>query len=288
MSPNHPQPSLSVVGLFAGIGGIEAGLQMAGHHSVMLCENDAAANAVLDEQFPAVERHGDVNSLDALPRSDVVAAGFPCQDLSQAGRTAGIRGERSGLVERVFDLLDRADHEPAWVVLENVPFMLQLDRGRAMSYLTREFGRRGYTWAYRKVDTRAFGLPQRRQRVLMVASRERDPRPVLFAQEEGPAERSFESAGACGFYWTEGVRGLGWAVDAVPTLKGGSGLGIPSPPAIWRLEDGLLGTPDICRAFPPPGPLRPPPHAVVATDLVGSWSAMRSACRSRGGSVRAS
>ena len=49
---------------------------------------------------------------------------------------------------------------------------------------------------------------------------------------------------ACGFYWTEGVRGLGWAVDAVPTLKGGSTIGIPSPPAI-RFPDGFIGTPHI-------------------------------------------
>jgi DNA (cytosine-5)-methyltransferase 1 len=49
---------------------------------------------------------------------------------------------------------------------------------------------------------------------------------------------------ACGFYWTEGVRGLGWAVDAVPTLKGGSTVGIPSPPAIW-MPDGRIVTPDI-------------------------------------------
>jgi DNA (cytosine-5)-methyltransferase 1 len=50
---------------------------------------------------------------------------------------------------------------------------------------------------------------------------------------------------ACGFYWTEGIRGLGWAVDAVPTLKGGSTIGIPSPPAIWRPGTGQIVTPEV-------------------------------------------
>lgn len=115
-----------------------------------------------------------------------------------------------------------------------------------MDWLTRQLDARGFTWAYRVVDSRAFGLPQRRQRVLLLASREADPRPVLLSSTEQPDERADHGGVlACGFYWTEGLRGLGWAVDAVPTLKGGSTIGIPSPPAIWYPESGSIGTPDI-------------------------------------------
>jgi DNA (cytosine-5)-methyltransferase 1 len=104
----------------------------------------------------------------------------------------------------------------------------------------------GYRWAYRRVNSRAFGLPQRRERVLFLASREGDPRDVLFADEFPEPAEPIDAVGkrACGFYWTEGTRGLGWAVDSVPTLKGGSGLGIPSPPAIV-MPDGRVVTPDI-------------------------------------------
>lgn len=244
-APTQAVDGLTVAGLFAGIGGIEVGLHQAGHRTMLLCENDESANAVLDVRFPNVARHRDVATLDELPSVDILTAGFPCQDLSQAGQTAGIGGEHSGLIQHVFELLDEADREPTWTVIENVPFMLQLDRGRAMSYLTHEFARRGFRWAYRTVDTRAFGLPQRRRRVLLVASRTHDPRPVLFAQDANAVERSFETADACGFYWTEGLRGLGWAMDAIPTLKGGSGLGIPSAPAIWLRGSDEIGTPDI-------------------------------------------
>jgi DNA (cytosine-5)-methyltransferase 1 len=236
---------LTCAGLFAGIGGIELGLEEAGHESSLLCEVDEAALAVLDENFPSVPKHADITTLEALPEADLVAAGFPCQDLSQAGRTAGIAGAQSGLVDHVFRLLDQAEPGPRWLLLENVPFMLQLDRGEAMSHLVRKLGLRGWRWAYRVVDTRAFGLPQRRKRVILLASRDADPRPVLFGETAEPVERVLAPDSWCGFYWTEGLRGLGWAVDAVPTLKGGSTIGIPSPPAIWIRETDELVTPEI-------------------------------------------
>ena len=234
---------LAVAGLFAGIGGIELGLHRAGHHTKLLCEIDEGAQRVLRTQFPDVEVVGDVRAVAQLPEVDLVTAGFPCQDLSQAGRTAGIRGAQSGLVGEVFRLIE--DRSPTWLLLENVPFMLQLDRGGAMRFLVDSLESLGFTWAYRVVDTRAFGLPQRRQRVLLLASRTEDPRPILFSDNADPRPEPDEDGFACGFYWTEGTRGLGWAIDAVPTLKGGSGLGIPSPPAIRLPAGGGLVTPDI-------------------------------------------
>jgi DNA (cytosine-5)-methyltransferase 1 len=236
---------LRVAGLFAGIGGIEVGLHDAGHRTDLLCEWDPAAQRVLGDRFPDIPLEGDVASLTGLPEVDLVCAGFPCQDLSQAGGTAGIRGSRSGLVDQVFRLLDSADPAPTWLLLENVSFMLSLDKGEAMRWLTDQLEQRGYTWAYRVVDTQAFGLPQRRQRVLLLASRAEDPRPALLNQDHGPVEISDRSGLACGFYWTEGLRGLGWAVDSVPTLKGGSTIGIPSPPAIWHPGTDRLVTPDL-------------------------------------------
>jgi DNA (cytosine-5)-methyltransferase 1 len=245
--PTEPRPTgLHVVGLFAGIGGIEAGLKDAGHRSSLLCEIDDAARTVLGTRFGDTEIHADITTLDSLPACDLVAAGFPCQDLSQAGRTAGITGSQSSLVEHVFRLLDGADPEPTWLLLENVSFMLSLDRGKAMARLVEQLERRDFAWAYRVVDSQAFGLPQRRQRVLLLASRSEDPRPVLLNQDEQPnLLNTHENEFGCGFYWTEGLRGLGWAIDAVPTLKGGSGLGIPSPPAIWAPGSAQLVTPDI-------------------------------------------
>ena len=236
-----------MVGLFAGIGGLELGLSGAGWHTELLCDIDSGAQAVLRARFPSAELHPDITRLRALPQgTELVAAGFPCQDLSQAGRTAGITGNRSSLVDEVFRLV-RRKRGPRWLLVENVPFMLQLGRGAAMRHLTDALDELGYTWAYRVVDARAFGLPQRRKRVLLLASRTEDPRTVLFADEAGPRLLGDPEHDPCGFYWTEGVRGLGWVVNAVPTLKGGSGLGIASPPAVL-LPSGEIVTPGIADA----------------------------------------
>lgn len=233
-----------MVGLFAGIGGLELGLSEHGWHTELLCEIDPGARAVLSAHFAGVPVQPDVTRLRALPAgTELVAAGFPCQDLSQAGRTAGIRGDRSGLVDEVFRLVRRR-RGPRWLLIENVPFMLQLGSGEAMRHITDALSDLGYMWAYRVVDARAFGLPQRRQRVLMLASRTEDPRTVLFGEDAGAKLDDEPDEHPCGFYWTEGVRGLGWAVNAVPTLKGGSTIGIASPPAV-RLPSGEIVTPGI-------------------------------------------
>lgn len=235
-----------VAGLFAGIGGIERGLSRAGHDTVLLCENDPAAAAVLGARFGDIRLHDDIRTLRTLPKgTTLIAAGFPCQDLSQAGTTRGIAGARSGLVREVFRLVEK--HRTPWVLLENVPFMLQLARGEAMNVIASAFEDLAYNWAYRVADARAFGLPQRRRRVYFLASVSEDPRTVLFADEAGPVDEPKLNGHpvACGFYWTEGIRGLGWAVDAIPTLKGGSAIGIPSAPAILLPKAGDVVTPDI-------------------------------------------
>lgn len=247
--------SYGVAGLFAGVGGIELGLQLAGHSSTLLCENDIGARAVLNARFPDTPVHDDVRTLDSIPAgTDLLAAGFPCQDLSQAGKTRGISGDRSGLIGEVFRLL-RKQRIPL-VLIENVSFMLQLAKGHALRVIVEEFEDLGYKWAYRVLDSRAFGVPQRRERVFFLASLEDDPRDVLLVEDAGEPELpKYSPELAFGFYWTEGIRGLGAAVDGVPTLKGGSTLGIPSAPAIL-LPDRRVVTPNIrdaerMQGFPP-------------------------------------
>lgn len=229
----------NVAGLFAGIGGFELGLHQAGHATALVCDILPTARAVLSDRFPGVDYRDDITRLRSLPKSiDLIAAGFPCQDLSQAGRTAGLAGLRSGLVGEVFRLLSR--RRVPTVVIENVPFMLQLDGGNAIRAIVDEFEKRGYRWAYRVVDSWSFGLAQRRERVFLVASRLLDPAAVLLS-DDAPLQRPASALGRRphGFYWTEGLGGLGWAVDAVPTLKNGSTIGIPSPPAVL-MPDGRV------------------------------------------------
>ena len=229
----HPEMAsqLSVVGLFAGIGGIETGLARSGFEAEQFCEWWEPARHVLRHHFPGVKIQGDITQVKSLPPSYIVTGGFPCTDLSQAGETAGLSGGQSGLVHKALSLVE--SHPSTWLLLENVRNMLPLHGGQAMRAITSELERMGFRWAYRVVDSRFSGVPQRRQRVFILASRSEDPREVLFADDAGERAEDSLSEDAFGFYWTEGLRGLGWCRDGLPTLKGGSTIGIPSPPAVW-------------------------------------------------------
>src|SRR5512134_3060107 len=102
MEAHEPESSMRVAGLFAGVGGIELGLEQAGLTTSLLCEIDPPAQAVLEHRFPRVRIEPDRRAIPRLPRGiDLLTAGFPCQDLSQAGKTSGILGRRSGVIRSV-------------------------------------------------------------------------------------------------------------------------------------------------------------------------------------------
>ncbi len=171
-----------------------------------------------------------------------------------AGDKVGIRGRESSMVDHLFRLLD--NHPVPWVVIENVYFMLHLAKGAAMEFILGHLEARGYRWAYRVVDSRAFGLPQRRRRVFVVASQSEDPRSIILS-DDAPrgAWPQPDMARPIGFYWTEGRTGSGLTGDAIPPLKAGSSLGIPCPPAVL-LPSGRVVTPPIeaverFQGFPP-------------------------------------
>ncbi|HEX9274349.1 MAG TPA: DNA (cytosine-5-)-methyltransferase [Candidatus Binatia bacterium] len=235
---------MSVTGLFAGIGGFELAFSQAGFETELLVENDPAASAVLKARFPDADLQSDVMDLADIPSSTtIVTAGFPCQNLSMAGDKSGIAGSKSGVVAKMFELIGRS-RVPV-VVIENVYFMLQLDSGKAMLWLVDRFEQLRYKWAYRVLDTMGFGLPQRRRRVYFVASREIDPRSILFADEtSSTASAKPDLKNPLGFYWTEGRSGIGLTVDGIPPLKVGSAVGIASAPAVL-FPDGQVLMPSL-------------------------------------------
>src|ERR1700722_20349449 len=107
--------SLRVCSLFSGIGGFELGLQSAGYETVLICDNDPAAQAVLKRRFPDLHLRKDITSMRSLPKCDLLTAGWPCQDLSQAGSMAGIEGKSSRLIGEVFRLIEGARKKPSFV-----------------------------------------------------------------------------------------------------------------------------------------------------------------------------
>lgn len=235
--------SLTVCSLFSGIAGIELGLRAAGHRVNLFVERDESALKVLEDHFPDVPRHPDIRTLMRVPEgTDLITAGFPCQDISQAGLVRGLEGKNSGLVQHVFRLAEAGSVE--WILLENVAFLLRAKSGVVLDSVLSRIEELGYRWAYRVIDSLAFGVPQRRERVFILACRTDDPRPILLKGDEHPPELSPDNA-SIGFYWSEGNKGHGWAVEAVPPLKSGSSAGGAIPPAIVLSTNGAVVKPHI-------------------------------------------
>lgn len=222
---------LRVGSAFSGIAGLDSGLEQAGHTVVEMCESWPPARRVLAEHYLDVTVHDDIQTYTPTVPHDLLAAGFPCTDLSHAGSRVGIFGKASGLVRHVFRIAGHT--RPQWVLLENVPNLLSLHAGAGMDHVTSQLEELGYRWAYRTVDSRFTGVPQRRPRVIILASRDHDPAPLLLAEDAGAPDEITDRNRPHGFYWTEGRNGLGLVGGAIPTLKGGSTLGLPSAPAIW-------------------------------------------------------
>ena len=165
---------LTLVSLFDGIGGFPLAFERAGAQTVATVEIDPAAAAISARHFPHATQFDDVTKVTGhdlravgfVPDRGIITAGWPCQDLSLAGRRAGLDGARSGLWWEVARLLDET--HPRWFVGENVPGLLSSNGGRDMGAVIGSLGELGYGIAYRILDAQWFGVPQRRRRVFIV------------------------------------------------------------------------------------------------------------------------
>lgn len=162
--------TLRLLSLFSGIGGIDLAARWAGMETVGLCEIDPFCRQILGRHWPGVWIHDDVRTLTGgLVREqcgavDILAGGFPCQDISTAGKGEGIEGARSGLWFEMLRVI--AELRPTWVVVENVPAL----RTRGIDTVTAGLEAEGYTVAAPMVvGAWAVGAPHRRDRVWIVA-----------------------------------------------------------------------------------------------------------------------
>ena len=164
---------MKAVSLFAGVGGFDLALTRGGAEVVASVEIDKHARKVLEKQFPTTTHLEDVKSVTGKQLFDlgfdsdgIIVGGFPCQDLSVAGKRRGLAGERSGLFFEVVRLLDET--KAKWFILENVPGLLSSNGGRDMGIILGALAELGYGVAYRILDAQYFGVPQRRRRVFIV------------------------------------------------------------------------------------------------------------------------
>jgi DNA (cytosine-5)-methyltransferase 1 len=161
---------MKVGSLFSGIGGFELGFAAQGFDVSWCAEKDPHCRKVLSNHFPESRIYGDITEIDEtlLSKVDVITGGFPCQDLSIAGKRMGLAGQRSSLFYE-FERFIRAT-SPRFVVAENVPGLLSSNSGRDFGFVLHEMVER---WgcksiAWRILDSQFFGVPQRRKRIFIV------------------------------------------------------------------------------------------------------------------------
>jgi DNA (cytosine-5)-methyltransferase 1 len=163
---------MKVGSLFAGIGGFDLGFLRAGFEVAWCVEFDKNAQAVLRARFPDAVIYGDIREVDEtkLEPVDVICGGFPCQDVSVAGKRAGLAGQRTGLFYDAMRIVRAVN--PSVLVLENVPGLLSSNHGRDFATVIREVGE-GWDCSevsWRVLDSQHYGVAQRRRRVFIVAS----------------------------------------------------------------------------------------------------------------------
>ena len=185
---------MHVLDLFSGIGGLSLGLHWAGMRTVAFCEQDLHCQGVLRRHWPGLPVYDDVRTLTAARLrddgvlseglgADLLCGGFPCQDVSVAGRGAGLEGARSGLWGHMVRLV--AECGPRWVVVENVPGL----RVRGADRVCGELEALGYAVWPLVVGAAHAGAPHARQRVWVVARALADPAGAgLAPRERGPAD----------------------------------------------------------------------------------------------------
>jgi DNA (cytosine-5)-methyltransferase 1 len=156
--------------LFAGISGFGVGFADAGIQTVWQVEIDQKCQAINERHFPDVLRYGDVKNVgkENLAPVDVICGGFPCQDLSVAGRREGLAGSRSGLWFEFHRIL--GELRPQFTIIENVPGLLSSNGGADFAVILRGLAELGYLSAWRVLDAQYFGVAQRRRRVFIVGS----------------------------------------------------------------------------------------------------------------------
>lgn len=191
---------MKFIDFFAGIGGFRRGMELAGHECVGFCEFDKFATAsyismhlLTDEQRKALKdipikkrqkeilkeeyRNGEWYANDIrrvyagdIPKADCWCFGFPCQDISVAGKQAGFQGNRSSLFFRVMYLIGQLKEEdkPAYLFIENVKNLLSVNGGWDFARLLIEMEQRGYDAEWQVLNSKDFGVPQNRERCFII------------------------------------------------------------------------------------------------------------------------
>jgi len=166
-----PEKDIFAVELFCGIGGFRLASDALGIKTLWANDINPLSCAVYRDVFGDTEiKEGDIRELHKqIPKHDLLTAGFPCQPFSSAGKKQGVRDPRGTLFEEIAKVLKA--RSPQWFVLENVKRLLSMESGDHFATILLALSKLDYFVEWRLLNAMSFGLPQNRQRVVIVGSR---------------------------------------------------------------------------------------------------------------------
>lgn len=177
---------LTFLDICAGIGGFRLGMETAGHKCIGYCEYDRFARASYEAMYDTEGEWtaDDVTKLkpEGTPYADVWCFGFPCQDISIAGRQRGLSGRRSGIYYSIIDLIKgkEEDDRPTYLLVENVKNLFSINGGFDFAAVLSEMDEAGYDVRWQMLNSKDFGVPQSRERIFFIANlRSRGGREIL-------------------------------------------------------------------------------------------------------------
>ena len=205
---------LTFLDLCSGIGGFRLGLESAGHRCIGYCEYDRFARASYEAMYDTEGewKADDVTKLKSedVPYADIWCFGFPCQDISVAGKQRGLVGERSGIYYNIIDLIKGKEEsdKPTYLLVENVKNLLSINSGFDFASVLSEMDEAGYDCRWQVLNSKDFGVPPNRERVFIIANlRSRGGREILPLCGENAATLNQLVGGMQGYrvYGTDGI-----------------------------------------------------------------------------------
>ncbi|MCD8292621.1 MAG: DNA (cytosine-5-)-methyltransferase [Prevotellaceae bacterium] len=290
---------IKFIDLFAGIGGIRLPFDELGYHCVFSSEWDKSASITYKANF-GDEPAGDITRIAAetIPRHDLLLAGFPCQTFSIMGKRQGFLDTRGTMFFEIARIIDY--HHPSIILLENVKQLTTHDKGRTFETILQVLDKQGYHLKWRVLNALDFGLPQKRERVIIVGfldkcecdafnfdfpkkkydlskilERDEDVDKTLFASERIIEKRVANTQGKKLFYpsiWHENKAGNISVLDHACALRTGAsynyllvnGVRRPSSRELLRLQ----GFPDSFKIVVPYGEIRKQTGNSVAIPMI--------------------
>lgn len=232
--------TLTFLDFFSGVGGFRHGLELAGMKCVGFCEKDKFARKSYEAMYDTKGEwfHDDITTINPtrLPKADLWCAGSPCQNVSIAGKRAGLYGERSGLFFTFVELIksQKEEDKPEWVLLENVKGLLSSGGGRDyLDYLS-ILDEAGYDLEWQVFNSKDYGVPQNRERIYTLGHLRRKGRRQVLPLSRESSSHLKQLVGGMQSYRVYDPSGIA-------TTLVGEGGGLGAKTGLYLIDQSLTG-----------------------------------------------